>query len=275
MLLDIIISFLLIIGSIIFIIGMVKKKKLKICTIALIIISILFLVFIFNKNSIENLNGNITNTNENNNVNLNNVYENVKNATFLYGQISKVEEDKIYIMNNDNKNYILYKDNQEQFMDGRTAKGYCFNELKEGYYIERNLQDDEYLIFKNIIGEELEKELLISLSLPDDVNIMRTNINAIEKVEQLGNNEAIVTFTISDIISSDYFPYVNDDEHIFNVKLKVNNNTKYNSRFHGNNVYNSETIENAKSDAMYYLRLNPNTLNEEYPQISQFDSYSN
>lgn len=276
MLLTIITILILIIGLLILITGIIQKKKiLKICSLILIFISIILSILnyvFYTKNS----KNNIDNINVSNNTNLNNtVYDNVENATFLHGQILKVEDNKIYIINNDNKNYVLYNNNQQHFFDGRTDKSYSFEELKEGYYIEKILEGDAYKIFKNITGEELKKELLISLSLPDSANIMRTSVDEIKDVEQLGNNEAIVTFTISDIVSSDYFSNVNDEEHSFDVKLKVTNDTKYNTRFHGNSAYNAETIENAKSEAMLYLRLNPNTLNKEYPEISEFDAYSN
>lgn len=54
----------------------------------------------------------------------------------------------------------------------------------------------------------------------------------------------------------------------------MNNNTKYNLNFHGQDTYNAETIENSKG-LMLYIRLDANTLNDEYPCISMFDSYSN
>ena len=44
--------------------------------------------------------------------------------------------------------------------------------------------------------------------------------------------------------------------------------------FHGHDTYNAETIENSKG-LMLYIRLDSNTLNDEYPCISMFDSYSN
>ena len=67
---------------------------------------------------------------------------------------------------------------------------------------------------------------------------------------------------------------LNDEEHKFEVILKVNNNTKYNLNFHGQDTYDAETIENSKG-LMLYIRLDANTLNDEYPCISMFDSYSN
>ena len=58
------------------------------------------------------------------------------------------------------------------------------------------------------------------------------------------------------------------------MTLKVNNNTKYNLNFYGQDTYDAETIENSKG-LMLYIRLDANTLNDEYPCISMFDSYSN
>ena len=104
----------------------------------------------------------------------------------------------------------------------------------------------------------------------------RTTVNEFTEVEQLGNNEAIITFIISDnIVTSEYYPDVDDKARTFEVKLKVTNNTKYNTRFHAINAYNASTIEEARSEAMLYLRLDPDTLDNEYPEITEFDAHSN
>ena len=189
------------------------------------------------------------------------------------GAITKIENNNIYYKDrNDNENVIKNAD-EIGYIDARTAEIYSFDSIKVGYYIDKD-NEQSYKIFKNVLGEDLKKELLISLSLPDNVNMMRTQIEGIKEVEQLGNNEAIVTFIISDIISSEYYPDINDEEHKFEVKLKVTNDTKYNTRFHDNITYNAETIEEARS-FMIYIRLDENTLNNEYPEITTFDAYSN
>ena len=200
----------------------------------------------------------------------NNTIQDAENSSFSEGRISSIENNTIYIYDNNNQKYFLTNTDDTKYIDGRTGETYSFTDLRPGYYI-----DDEGTIFKDITGEELKKELLISLSLSDDVNIMRTSVNEIKDVHQLGNNEAIITFEISDLVTSENFPDVNDSEHTFDVKLKVTNNTKYNTNFHGISAYNAETIGNAKNDPMLYLRLNPDTLDDEYPEISEFDSYSN
>ena len=194
-------------------------------------------------------------------------------SIYKYGIIRKIKDDKITFINKENNIYILENKEQTKYINGRTSEQCKFSDLKEGYYINTSYDRTCY-IYKNITGEELKKELLKSLALPDDVDILRTSVDEIKDVKQLGNNEALVTFEISDIIKAENYPEINDEEHKFEVTLKVNNNTKYNLNFHGQDTYNAETIENSKW-LMLYIRLDANTLNDEYPCISMFDSYSN
>ena len=199
----------------------------------------------------------------------------ISNDSSIYkdGIIRKIKDDKITFINKENNIYILENKEQIKYINGRTSEQCKFSDLKEGYYINTSYDRTCY-IYKNITGEELKKELLKSLALPDDVDILRTSVDEIKDVKQLGNNEALVTFEISDIIKAENYPEINDEEHKFEVTLKVNNNTKYNLNFHGQDTYNAETIENSKW-LMLYIRLDANTLNDEYPCISMFDSYSN
>lgn len=199
----------------------------------------------------------------------------ISNDSSIYkcGIIRKIKDNKITFIDKENNLYILENKEQIRYINGRTSEQCRFSELKEGFYI--NISYDRICyIYKNITGEELKKELLKSLALPDDVDILRTSVDEIKDVKQLGNNEALVTFEISDIIKAENYPEINDEEHKFEVTLKVNNNTKYNLNFHGQDTYNAETIENSKW-LMLYIRLDANTLNDEYPCISMFDSYSN
>lgn len=195
------------------------------------------------------------------------------NSIYKCGIIRKIKDNKITFIDKENNLYILENKEQIRYINGRTSEQCRFNELKEGFYINISYDRTCY-IYKNITGEELKKELLKSLALPDDVDILRTSVDGIKDVKQLGNNEALVTFEISDIIKAENYPELNDEEHKFEVTLKVNNNTKYNLNFHGQDTYNAETIENSKW-LMLYIRLDANTLNDEYPCISMFDSYSN
>lgn len=192
---------------------------------------------------------------------------------YKYGRIRKIEDNKITFIDKENNLYILENKEQIRYINGRTSEQCRFNELKEGFYINISYDKTCY-IYKNITEEELKKELLKSLALTDDVDILRTSVDEIKDVKQLGNNEALVTFAISDVIKAENYPELNDEEHKFEVILKVNNNTKYNLNFHGQDTYDAQTIENSKG-LMLYIRLDANTLNDEYPCISMFDSYSN
>lgn len=195
------------------------------------------------------------------------------NSIYKCGIIRKIKDNKITFKDKENNLYILENKEQIRYINGRTSEQCEFSKLKEGFYINISYDKTCY-IYEDITGEELKKELLKSLALSDDVDILRTSVDEIKDVKQLGNSEALVTFEISDIIKAENYPEINDEEHKFEVTLKVNNNTKYNLNFHGQDTYNAETIENSKG-LMLYIRLDANTLNDEYPCISMFDSYSN
>ena len=189
------------------------------------------------------------------------------------GKISKIENDNIYFFDKENNNYCLRDEESTNYINGRTGENISFSDIEEGDYIDVSW-DLKCYIFKNISGEELKNEILRSLSLADDFDISRTGVTEIKNVEQLGNNEAIVTFTIVDLVTAEYYPDVNDEEHTFEVKLKVNDNTEYNTNFHGILMHDASSIF-ATSFYMLYIRINPNTLSNEYPEISEFDAYSN
>lgn len=190
---------------------------------------------------------------------------------YKVGKIEEIKDNKIYFSDNDKNKYMLENSEQINYINGRTAEKYTFNNLKEGYYINLSNNKNCY-VFRNITGDELKKELLISLSLPDTVDMLRTSVDSIKSVKQLGNNEALVTFEISDIIRNEDFSDYDNGE--INVTLKVDNNTKYNTNFNGNTTYDANTIEDSKS-LMLYIRLDSSTLKDEYPCVSMFDSYSN
>ena len=195
------------------------------------------------------------------------------NSIYKCGIIRKIKDNKITFIDKENNLYVLENKEQIRYINGRTSEQCRFSELKEGFYINISYDRTCY-IYKNITGEELKKELLKSLALTDDVDILRTSVDEIKGVKQLGDNEALVTFEISDVIKAENYPELNDEEHKFDVTFKVNNNTKYNLNFHGQDTYDAKTVENSKG-LMLYIRLDANTLNDEYPCISMFDSYSN
>ena len=272
---------LIIIGAILWIMGILLKKKIvKNIGIAILIFVIIFWVIFFiwamEEESIdehENQQENET-ISQNNNNEINDITKQFLNSTiYKYGIITKIEDNKIYFSDKDNNLYLIENDEKINYIDGRTGTNYSFNDIKENWYIDLN-NNQKCLLYKNIKGEELKKEILINLSLPDDIDMVRASVDEIKEVQQLGNNEAIVTFGISDIVRSEYYPEINDEEYSFDIKLKLTNDTQYNTNFNGNSTYNASTIENSKH-LMLYLRIKSNTVENEHPEILEFDSYSN
>lgn len=269
---------LFIISIICIVLGKVIKKN-KVCMlgygiiVVIIIFWIVFFIYALSENDKELENQNIVYGNEdlkseitNNRNEIDDLTFKMQNETcYKYGQVYKVNDKKIYFIDKEENKYSLENNDKFNYIDGRTGVKYSFDDIKENYYI--NVYNQDCYIFKNIKGEELKKELLISLSLSNEYNMVRTAIDNIQKVQQLGNNEAIVTIIISDLISSEYYP--NSEKQSFEINVKFTNNTKYQSK--GNHTYDASTIENSK-DTIMTLKLDEKTLNYKYPEVLEFIS---
>ena len=269
---------LFIISIICIVLGKVIKKN-KVCMlgygiiVVIIIFWIVFFIYTLSENDKELENQNIVYGNEdlkseitNNRNEIDDLTFKMQNETcYKYGQVYKVNDKKIYFIDKEENKYSLENNDKFNYIDGRTGVKYSFDDIKENYYI--NVYNQDCYIFKNIKGEELKKELLISLSLSNEYNMVRTAIDNIQKVQQLGNNEAIVTIIISDLISSEYYP--NSEKQSFEINVKFTNNTKYQSK--GNHTYDASTIENSK-DTIMTLKLDEKTLNYKYPEVLEFIS---
>lgn len=269
---------LFIISIICIVLGKVIKKN-KVCMfgygiiVVIIIFWIVFFIYALSENDKELENENIVYGNENLKSEITNNRNEIDDLTFKmqnetcykYGQVYKVNDKKIYFIDKEENKYSLDNNDKFNYIDGRTGIKYSFDDIKESYYI--NVYNQDCYIFKNIKGEELKKELLISLSLSDEYDIVRTAIDNIQKIQQLGNNEAIVTIIISDLISPEYYP--NSEKQSFEINVKFTNNTKYQSK--GNYTYDASTIENSK-DTIMTLKLDEKTLNNKYPEVLEFIS---
>lgn len=269
---------LFIISIICIVLGKVIKKN-KVCMlgygiiVVIIIFWIVFFIYALSENDKELENQNIVYGNENLKSEITNNRNEIDDLTFKmqnetcykYGQVYKVNDKKIYFIDKEENKYSLENNDKFNYIDGRTGVKYSFDDIKENYYI--NVYNQDCYIFKNIKGKELKKELLISLSLSNEYNMVRTAIDNIQKVQQLGNNEATVTIIISDLISPEYYP--NSEKQSFEINVKFTNNTKYQSK--GNYTYDASTIENSK-DTIMTLRLDEKTLNNKYPEVLEFIS---
>lgn len=111
----------------------------------------------------------------------------------------------------------------------------------------------------NINEEALRKELLTKLSLPDS-NLIIIDIKEIKSLES--PKEAIVTIT-ANIEDSQ------GENHAFDMDVKFTEKTVYTSR--GNQTYNAETLKYAMGN-INDLRLDAKTLENEYPEVLEFNS---
>lgn len=74
----------------------------------------------------------------------------------ICGKISKIENNRIYFYDNQNKNYTLEENENIEFIDGRTGESYDFSDIKEEYYINVSYSQRCFL-FKNIRRERIKK----------------------------------------------------------------------------------------------------------------------
>lgn len=189
----------------------------------------------------------------------------LNSSRFLSGKIYKMANDKIYFNTLDNKYYVLKNNANIKFLDGRTNVEYEFSNIKENYYINTSV-NNEVLIFKNINGEDLKKELLINLSLSTE-NAKFVNTIGIKEINKIGNNEAIVTIVFDDLINSEY--YENTEDYVFEIKVKFTNDTAYFSK--GGNIYNVDTLSQAMGNINGII-LNAKTIYNQYPEVLEFSS---
>lgn len=122
-----------------------------------------------------------------------------------------------------------------------------------------NLENQKLNQKQNISEEDLKRELLKNLSLPDS-NLMIIDIKEIKSLKS--PKEAIVTITAN----------IEDNQgenHAFDIDVKFTEKTVYTSR--GNQTYNAETLKYAMGN-INDLRLDDQTLDNEYPEVLEFNS---
>lgn len=122
-----------------------------------------------------------------------------------------------------------------------------------------NLRNQDSNEKESINEEELRKELLTNLSLPDS-NLIIIGIKEIKSLESA--KEAIVTIT-ANIEDSQ------GENHTFDIDVKFTEETVYTSR--GNQTYNAETLKYSMGN-INDLRLDAKTLENEYPEVLEFNS---
>lgn len=180
---------------------------------------------------------------------------------FSSGKITKIDDDYIYFLNDNNKLFHIEK-NMFTYLNGRTCKNINIASINAGDYLD--LVNKQILIFRNITGDELKNELLYNMTLTSDEQIKYQNTIDMENINIINEDMAQVTVEYGDIIGDTL------TDETFETSVEFNNNTKFYSR--GNKVNSIKTLENAKGDIIS-IRLEKNSINKKnLPVVKTFES---
>lgn len=150
------------------------------------------------------------------------------------GIIDSIDDNYIYFTSYNTEKCYLNK-NSFSYINARTAKEMNVNDVNVGDYLDN--QEKRIIIFRNLSGDELNKELLYNMTLTEEERIMLVNTIDVRDINITDNNTAIVNIRYGDIISE-----LTDEE--FETVVEFNSNTKFYSK--GNNINSINDLENAK-----------------------------
>ena len=150
------------------------------------------------------------------------------------GKIYSIDDNYIYFTDHNEKQCYIDK-NIFTYMNARTATEMNSKDVNVGDYLDN--QEKRIIIFRNLSGDELNKELLYNMTLTEEERIMLVNTIDVRDINITDNNTAIVNIRYGDIISE-----LTDEE--FETVVEFNSNTKFYSK--GNNINSINDLENAK-----------------------------
>lgn len=150
------------------------------------------------------------------------------------GKIYNIDDNYIYFTDHNEKQCYIDK-NIFTYMNARTATEMTVSDVNVGDYLDN--QEKRIIIYRNLSGDELNKELLYNMTLTEEERIMLVNTIDVEDINITDNNTAIVNIRYGDIISE-----LTDEE--FETVVEFNSNTKFYSK--GNNINSINDLENAK-----------------------------
>lgn len=180
------------------------------------------------------------------------------------GKIYSIDDNYIYFTNHNSKQYYISK-NDFSYLNGRTLKDMNVNDVEVGDYLNNN--EKRIIIYRNISGDELNKELLYNLTLTEDERIMLVNTVEIKNINITDNNIAIVKIEYGDIMGD----ILTDEK--FETLVEFNSNTKFYSK--GDNINSINDLEVARYNINTII-LDRDTINKKNPAIVKiFESTDN
>ena len=167
--------------------------------------------------------------------------------------------DSKYIYYSDNTDIYYFEQDIIPYINGRTCNELHNARIETGDYV--NPYDKQILVFKNISGDKLKRELIQNFKLDEEERILYVNSVEIEDVNIIGENKAIVTIKYGDIIGD----ILTDEK--FTTEVEFDNQTYYYSKGQNiGNVYDLELAKGSINSIILYV------FNDEYPRVKKFES---
>ena len=182
--------------------------------------------------------------------------------TNLSGSIIDVKDDYIVVKETEKEQEYRVNVNSvtKQFKNYRTTENINIADVKVGdYYIDGK-------IIRNISGEELKKECIKNMAYCYEKGDLICNPQEITKIQNMGDYVIISVIMRDD--TSKYFNKENADT--FELNAKASADLKIPT--HSKNV----TVFNLKEEVvgfMYWIGLDKNTINDQYPTIIDIEIY--
>lgn len=245
------------------------KKNIKITFILVVIIAIIIIfgISIYN-NSKEN--DNLENIQESSNykeadLSKSNMYleSEINNDKAIdYGIITNVDENVITIKNEEiDYSYEIKIDKDTKITNYRTTEEMNISDIKVGDYYSSGK------VVRNISGEEWEKECIKNLAYCYEEGNLICNSQEITDIRNMGDY-VIITLIMEDSTMK----YFNEDDSINTFELRAIAYSSLDIPTYSGGV----TVYNLKEEVegfMFWIGLNKNTINNQYPVISNIEIY--
>lgn len=182
------------------------------------------------------------------------------------GIISLVNDNYIYFVTEDFKN-LYFEKSKFTYTNGRTSEDMNIEEIKAGDYIcvhhERSFE-----VFRNITGEEWEKECIKNLAYCYEQGSLICNPQQITKIQNMGDY-VIITLIMEDSTTK-YFNGKDSEYNTFELNVIAYANLNIPTYSGGVTIYNlKEEVEGF----MFWIGLDKNTINNKYPVINDIHIY--
>lgn len=215
-----------------------KKKVVLILLFIILIVTAVSLIIVKNKKDISNED---------------------ENKRIKSGIITNIENNIITIQSEENDATNKIKIDENNVTNYRTNEKMIISDLKVGDYY------DEGDVIRNIVGDEWKEECIKNLAYCYNEGTLVCNPQKIENIENKGDY-ALITFIMNDSTTAHF------DESVRKFELKAIAHSDLNIPTSSGSV----SVYNLKEEVegfMFWIGLDKNTINDEYPTISDIEIY--